>query len=288
VKVRKAVIPVAGLGTRFLPATKVVCKELLPIVDLPTIHYIVEEAHLSGIEEIFFVTASGKSAIEDYFDTSPALEAFLEKKGDTDRLEAIREISRWVEVRSVRQKAPLGLGHAVLMAKSAIGDEPFAVLLGDDIIDAEVPATRQMIDVFEKHDTPVVAVFRVPKDKVGKYGVIDPEKIEDRVHRVRHMVEKPPAAEAPSDLAIIGRYVLTPDVFGHIENTRPGRGGEIQLTDALEALRASRGVLGYEFVGNRYDAGDIFGFLEANIMYAMKRPGLAGKLRELFQSLLAS
>jgi UTP--glucose-1-phosphate uridylyltransferase len=288
VKVRKAVIPVAGLGTRFLPATKVVCKELLPIVDLPTIHYIVGEAHLSGIEEIFFVTASGKSAIEDYFDTSPALEAFLEKKGDTDRLEAIREISRWVEVRSVRQKAPLGLGHAVLMAKSAIGDEPFAVLLGDDIIDAEVPATRQMIDVFEKHDTPVVAVFRVPKDKVGKYGVIDPEKIEDRVHRVRHMVEKPPAAEAPSDLAIIGRYVLTPDVFGHIENTRPGRGGEIQLTDALEALRASRGVLGYEFVGNRYDAGDIFGFLEANIMYAMKRPGLAGKLRELFQSLLAS
>lgn len=287
-KVRKAVIPVAGLGTRFLPATKVVCKELLPIVDLPSIHYIVEEAHLAGIEEIFFVTASGKSAIEDYFDTSPALEAFLEKKGDLDRLEVIREISAWVEVRAIRQKAPLGLGHAVLMAKSVIGNEPFAVLLGDDLIDSKVPAIKQMIDVYEKYDKPVVAVYPVPEDKVHRYGVIDPEKIEDRIYNIKHMVEKPPKGKAPSNLAIIGRYLLTPDVFDYIEETKPGSGGEIQLTDALEKLRANQGVLGYEFIGNRYDAGDIYGFLEANVMFAMKRPELATKLRGLFEKILKS
>ena len=287
-KVRKAVIPVAGLGTRFLPATKVVCKELLPIVDLPSIHYIVEEAHLSGIEEIFFINASGKSAIEDYFDTNPALEAFLEKKGDLKRLAVIRDISHWVEVRSVRQKSPLGLGHAVLMARSVIGDEPFAVLLGDDLIDAPTPATRQMIDVYARYGKPVVAVFPVPEDKVHRYGVIDPEKIEDRIYEIKHMVEKPAREEAPSNLAIIGRYLLTPDVFEYLADTEPGRGGEIQLTDALDKLREKRGVLGYEFIGDRYDAGDIYGFLEANVMYAMKRPELAPKLRALFEKILES
>ena len=286
-KVRKAVIPVAGMGTRFLPATKVVSKELLPIVDKPTIHYIVEEAVNSGIEEIIFVNAAGKSAIEDYFDRSLGLEKFLADKGDEEHLKMIRDIAAMVKVQSVRQKEARGLGHAVLMTRDIVGNEPFAVMLGDDMVDSKVPCTKQMIRVAAKYDRAVIAVFPVPDDKVHRYGIIDPVKIADRVYKVKSLVEKPKREHAPSNMAVIGRYILPPEIFGILEKTKPGKHGEIQITDALATLNRRKGILGYEFEGHRYDAGDIFGFLEANIKYAMKRPDLAAKLKELFAVELA-
>ncbi|HPQ67482.1 MAG TPA: UTP--glucose-1-phosphate uridylyltransferase [bacterium] len=285
-KVTKAVIPVAGLGTRFLPASKVVAKELFPIVDRPTIHYIVEEAWRSGIRQIVFVTASGKGAIEDYFDIDNGLEAFLEKKGDLERLQTIREISRAVEVHSVRQKQALGLGHAILSARHFIGDEPFAVLLGDDMIDAEVPATKQMVDVAAQYNSPVIAAFRVPMDKAERYGIIDPDPkpVADRIWKIRRMVEKP-KGNAPSNIAIIGRYILPAHIFEILANTQPGVAGEIQLTDALIKLNQEQGILAYEFEGERYDAGDIYGFIQANLIYGMKRKELRPRLLELIRKL---
>jgi len=285
-KVTKAVIPVAGLGTRFLPATKVVPKELLPIVDRPIIHYIVEEAWKAGVRQIVFVTASGKGAVEDYFDIDTGLELSLEKKGDLDRLQMIREISRAVEVHSVRQKMPLGLGHAILTAKNFIGEEPFAVLLGDDLVYSKVPCIGQMMAVARRHTSPVIAAFRVPDDKTSQYGIIDPDPtpIAERTWRVRGMVEKP-KHKSPSNMAIIGRYILPPQIFEILENTRPGVGGEIQLTDALISLNQEQPILGYEFEGERYDAGDIYGFIEANLIYGLKRKELKVRLQELVRRL---
>ena len=285
-KVTKAVIPVAGLGTRFLPASKVVAKELFPIVDRPTIHYIAEEAWRAGIRKLVFITASGKGAIEDYFDVDTGLELFLEKKGDLDRLQLIREISRAVQVHSVRQKQQLGLGHAILSARNFIGDEPFAVLLGDDLVDAKKPCIGQMMQVAERYHSPVIAAFRVPDDKIERYGIIDPDPkpVAKRVWKVRRMVEKK-RIDPPSNLAIIGRYILPPSIFNILEGTQPGIGGEIQLTDALIALNQEQQILAYEFEGDRYDAGDIFGFIQANLIYGLRRPELKPRLLELLQQL---
>lgn len=286
-KVKKAVIPVAGLGTRFLPASKVVAKELFPIVDRPSIHYIVEEAWRAGIKEIVFITASGKGAIEDYFDIDVGLELFLEKKGDIERLQMVRDIGRAVQVHSVRQKIALGLGHAILSAKNFIGNEPFAVLLGDDLVDASIPCIAQMMKVADKHDAPVIAAYRVPADKVERYGIIDPDPkpLAAGLWKVKAMVEKP-KKDAPSNMAIIGRYILPPGIFGILEKVQAGVGGEIQLTDALSQLNRTNQILAYEFDGIRYDAGDIYGFLEANLCLAMKRPELEGRLKDLMRHLL--
>ncbi|MCB1152960.1 UTP--glucose-1-phosphate uridylyltransferase GalU [bacterium] len=287
-KVRKAVIPVAGLGTRFLPATKSVAKEMLPIVDRPTIHYIVEEAAQAGIENIIFVTASGKHAIEDYFDRSVELEIALEKKGDEGRLKLIKDISEMVQVNSVRQKTPLGLGHAVLCAKDLVGNEPFVVLLGDDMVRAEVPATRQLADAYEKTQRAVLGTFRVPDEDTHLYGIVDIESSDGRLHKVAGMVEKP-SENSPSNLAIIGRYVLPPEIFECIERTPRGKGNEIQLTDALNILNEAegQGVYAYELEGERFDAGNIIGFLEANIGYALEREELAGPLKDILKKYLA-
>jgi UTP--glucose-1-phosphate uridylyltransferase len=275
------------LGTRFLPATKVVAKELFPIVDRPSVHYIVEDAWRAGLREIVFVTAAGKGAIEDYFDIDVGLELFLEKKNDLDRLQYIREVSRAVQVHSVRQKIPLGLGHAILSARNFIGAEPFAVLLGDDLVDAPTPCIGQMIAVCEKYDAPVIAAFRVPEDKISRYGIIDPEPkpLDARTWQVRGLVEKP-KANPPSNIAIIGRYVLPAHIFDILAKTEPGVGGEIQLTDALIKLNQERRILAHEFEGDRYDAGDVYGFIEANLCFALKREDLQPRLRELMKRLL--
>ncbi|MCC6157781.1 MAG: UTP--glucose-1-phosphate uridylyltransferase [Deltaproteobacteria bacterium] len=287
--VRKAVIPVAGLGTRFLPATKVVAKELLPIVDRPTIHYIVEEAYQSGIEQIIFVSAAGKSAIEDYFDRSFGLEKWLEEKGDTARLELVREISQMVEVQSVRQKTALGLGHAIGCARGVVGNEPFAVLLGDDMFDGDPPATRQLIDAYERCGRAVVGVYEVPVETTHRYGIVDCASSDAEPYPLRAMVEKP-RSNPPSNLAIIGRYILPPEIFDCIDATPRGASGEIQITDALNILNAREGggVFAQVLRGARHDAGDIFGFIEANIAYALKRPELADRLRELLARFAAS
>jgi UTP--glucose-1-phosphate uridylyltransferase len=232
-RVRKAVFPAAGLGTRFLPATKASPKEMLPLVDKPLIQYVVEEAVASGIESVIIVTGRGKAAIEDHFDVSFELERLLEERGKKDELKAMRAISEMARIGYVRQREALGLGHAVLQARDLVGDEPFAVMLSDDIIDSETPALKQLLDVYEKYDAPVVAVFEVAGEAISRFGVIDGEEVEEGVYKIKDMVEKPPFAEAPSDLAIIGRYVLTPDIFDEIEKTRPGAIGEIQITDAM-------------------------------------------------------
>jgi UTP--glucose-1-phosphate uridylyltransferase len=277
--VRKAVIPAAGLGTRFLPATKAIPKEMLPIVDIPTIQYVVEEAAASGIEHVVLVTGRGKETIVDHFDRAPELEAFLGSKGKDELVAMVRAIADRVEVIAIRQKEPRGLGHAVLAARPAVGDEPFAVLLGDDIFDAEPPCTRQLIDVFEVRGRAVIALLRVSEEQTAAYGVIRGSPLGGGLHEVSGTVEKPAPGTAPSTLAIMGRYVLPPEIFPMIERTEPGTGGEIQLTDALDRLRAEHGLLGYELEGRRYDAGDKLGYLQANIEYALKRPDLAAKLR---------
>jgi len=286
-KVRKAVFPAAGLGTRFLPATKAQPKEMLPLVDKPIIQYVIEEAVAAGITQIIIVTGRGKNAIEDHFDVSYELEKLLEERGKTDLLEEVRRISNMISVSYVRQKETLGLGHAVLVAKELVGDEPFAVMLGDDIIDAAVPCMRQMVEVFERHEGPVVAVHQVPRDEISAYGVIagQAEPTNDRLFRVTDMVEKPRKEEAPSDLAIIGRYILTPDIFEILEKTPRDKGGEIQLTNGIRVLAERRPVYAYRFEGRRHDAGNKLGFLKATVEFALKRDDLGGPFREYLKSL---
>lgn len=273
-KVRKAIIPAAGLGTRFLPATKAQPKEMLPIVDKPTIQYIVEEAVNSGIEDIMIVTGRGKRAIEDHFDKSYELEDILKRKGDMETLNLVQDISNLVNIHYIRQKEPKGLGHAIYCAKSFIGDEPFAVLLGDDVVDSEVPCLKQMIGVYEKYMTTIVGVQQVPEEDVSKYGIIDCKYLEDRVYKVNDLVEKPDRDKAPSNIAILGRYIITPGIFRFLENAKPGKGGEIQLTDALRGLLDTEALYAYDFIGDRYDVGNKLGFLRATVEFALKREDL--------------
>jgi UTP--glucose-1-phosphate uridylyltransferase len=284
-KIRKAVIPVAGLGTRFLPATKTVPKELLPIIDIPSIQYVVQEAVDAGIQEIIFVTGRGKDGIEDHFDEAPELEQILADRGQTSTVDMLRRISEMTEVVSVRQKKPLGLGHAVLCARDLVGDEPFAVMLADDLIDAETPGIRQLVDIFTETEESVVALMKVPLDEVHQYGVIKGKEVKPRLYAVEATVEKPAAKDAPSQLAIIGRYVLRPEIFSILQTLPPGRGGEIQLTDGLARLVQERKIFGCEFTGDRYDIGDKFGFVRATVAYALKRKDLRDKLIEYLKSL---
>ena len=285
--VRKAVFPAAGLGTRFLPATKAQPKEMLPLVDKPIIQYAIEEAVASGLTSIIIVTGKGKNAIEDHFDVSHELERLLAQRGQNDLLEQVRAISNMINVSYVRQGETLGLGHAVLMARDIVGDEPFAVLLGDDIIDSAVPCMKQMVNVFESYGGPVIAVQQVPREELPSYGVIDGTAEGDtgRLFRIRDMVEKPEAEAAPSDLAIIGRYILTPDIFDELEKTPRGAGGEIQLTDGLRRLKETRTLYGYRFEGVRHDAGNKLGFLKATVEFALKRDDLGGPFRDYLRSL---
>ena len=282
--IRKAVFPAAGLGTRFLPATKAQPKEMLPLVDKPIIQYGVEEAVASGVDNIILVTGRGKNAIEDHFDVSVELETFLEARGKQEQLEEIRKISNLINFSYVRQGEPLGLGHAVLITRALVGDEPFAVILGDDVIDANPPAIRQMIDVFHEVEGPVLAIERVPRETVSSYGIIDAEEIKPGVYRIRDMVEKPPVDEAPSDLAIIGRYVLTPDIFPALENIGKDRTGEIQLTNGLRHLLKSRPIYGCQIDGVRHDTGNKLGYLKAMVYFALRRPDLADQFREYLRT----
>lgn len=289
-RVRKAVFPAAGLGTRFLPATKAQPKEMLPLVDKPLIQYGVEEAIHSGVQNIIIVTGRGKSAIEDHFDVSFELEALLESRNKKDLLSIVRNVSDMINVAYVRQKEALGLGHAVLRSRELVGHEPLAVILSDDVIDSDVPALRQLLDVYEFYGASVVALMEVPGDAISAYGVVDAEPVshnggKGRLFRVRNMVEKPKPADAPSNLAIIGRYVLTPEIFDSIDSIEPGSGGEIQLTDALKHLLRSRPIYGYKFEGTRYDAGDKLGFLKATVEFALKRSDLGGPFREYLKGL---
>jgi len=289
-RVRKAVFPAAGLGTRFLPATKAQPKEMLPLVDKPLIQYGVEEALHSGIQNILIVTGRGKSSIEDHFDVSFELEHALESKGKKELLAIVRGVSDMINVSYIRQREALGLGHAVLRAKELVGHEPFAVVLSDDVIESETPCVRQLLDVYEFYGASVVALMEVEGDAISSYGAVDAEPVahngsRDRLFRVRNMVEKPKASEAPSNLAIIGRYVLTPEIFDSIESIDPGSGGEIQLTDALKHLLRNRPIYGYKFEGKRYDAGDKLGFLKATVEFALNRHDLGGEFREYLRSL---
>jgi UTP--glucose-1-phosphate uridylyltransferase len=282
--VRKAVIPVAGLGTRFLPATKTVPKELLPIVDIPSIQYVVQEAVDAGIREIIFVTGRNKDSIEDHFDEAPELEQVLAERGQTEMVDMLRRIAEMTEVVSVRQKKPLGLGHAVLCARDLVGEEPFAVMLADDLIDGGIPCIRQLLDIFEETGESVVALMEVPRDEVYRYGVIKGQEIKAHLYQVEATVEKPAVKDAPSNMAIIGRYILRPEIFTILEKLPAGRGGEIQLTDALAQLVQERKVYGCKFRGDRYDIGDKFGFVRATVAYALKRPDMKDRVREYLKS----
>ena len=273
-KVRKAIIPAAGLGTRFLPATKAQPKEMLPIVDKPTIQYIIEEAVASGIEEILIITGRNKKSIEDHFDKSVELEMELEKAGKQEMLDLVRGISDMVDIHYIRQKEPRGLGHAIHCAKSFVGNEPFAVMLGDDVVDSEVPCLKQLIDCFNEYKTTILGVQTVSPENVNKYGIIDGIPIENRVYKVKRLVEKPSIEEAPSNIAILGRYIITPQIFEILENTKPGKGNEIQLTDALETLIKNEAMYAYDFEGRIYDVGDKLGFLQATVEFALKREEL--------------
>jgi len=284
-KIRKAVFPAAGLGTRFLPATKASPKEMLPLVDKPLIQYSVEEAVASGIESILIITGRDKGSIEDHFDISFELEELLKEKGKTDLYEQVRAISDIAKVSYTRQKQALGLGHAIYQAKDFVGDEPFAALLADDVVDAEKPALRQMIEVFEKYQAPVIATMQVEGEAISRFGVIDAEEVEPGVFKIKDMVEKPSFAEAPSDLAIIGRYIFTPYIFEAIENTEPGAGGEIQITDAMRGLLKSRPFYALKLDGVRHDAGDKLGFLIATVEFALKRDDLGDDFREYLKGL---
>jgi UTP--glucose-1-phosphate uridylyltransferase len=286
--VRKAVFPAAGLGTRFLPATKAQPKEMLPLVDKPIIQYGVEEALAAGAANIIIVTGRGKNAIEDHFDVAFELETFLEARGKTDLLEEIRKISNLINVAYVRQGEPLGLGHAVLVTAPLVGQEPFAVILADDVIDADPPAMKQMIDVFNDVDGPVLAIEQVPESSVSAYGIVDAEEIRPGVYRIHDMVEKPPRNEAPSNLAIIGRYVLTPDIFPALEETarEKDRTGEIQLTNALRKLLRKRPIYGCRIEGVRHDTGNKLGFLKAVVYFALRRPDLRDPFIEYLRGML--
>ncbi len=286
--IRKAVFPAAGLGTRFLPATKAQPKEMLPLVDKPIIQYGVEEAVAAGIDNIILVTGRGKNAIEDHFDVSVELESFLESRGKKDLLAEIRKVSNLINFSYVRQGEALGLGHAVLVTKALVGDEPFAVILGDDVIDSEPPAIGQLIKVFDEVDGPVLAVERVAPETVSSYGIVDAEEVRPGVYRIRDLVEKPPRNEAPSDLAIIGRYLLTPDIFPALEATATDRTGEIQLTNGLRRLSRDRPIYGCCIDGVRHDTGNKLGFLKAVVYFALRRPDLADEFREYLRSVETS
>ncbi|MGA4718487.1 UTP--glucose-1-phosphate uridylyltransferase GalU [Fictibacillus nanhaiensis] len=277
-KVRKAIIPAAGLGTRFLPATKAMPKEMLPIVDKPTIQYIVEEAIASGIEDIIIVTGKGKRAIEDHFDHAFELEQNLFEKGKTELLEKVKYSSQMADMHYIRQKEPKGLGHAVWCARKFIGDEPFAVLLGDDIVQAEKPCLKQLIEQYDKTGSSIIGVQEVPEDQTSRYGIIDPSSNQGNLYGVNHFVEKPKQGTAPSKLAIMGRYILTPEIFTHLENQETGAGGEIQLTDAIQKLNTFQRVFAYNFDGKRYDVGEKLGFIMTTIEFALKDEGVREQL----------
>ncbi|QAS53550.1 UTP--glucose-1-phosphate uridylyltransferase GalU [Halobacillus litoralis] len=285
-KIKKAIIPAAGLGTRFLPATKAMPKEMLPIVDKPTIQYIVEEAIESGIEDIIIVTGKGKRAIEDHFDKNYELEDNLVSKEKFDMLEKVNETSN-VDIHYIRQKEPKGLGHAVWCARKFIGDEPFAVLLGDDIIRAEEPGLKQLINQFEKTRSSVIGVQQVPDDQTHRYGIIDPENQEDRLYQVKTFVEKPPQGQEPSNLAIMGRYILTPEIMMFLDKQEKGAGGEVQLTDAIQKLNGIQRVFAYDFDGARYDVGEKLGFIQTTIEIALERPDLKDDVMDILKGLVA-
>ncbi len=285
-KVRKVVITAAGWGTRFLPITRSLPKEMLPLINKPLIQFSVEEALNSGIEQIIVITAAGKRAIEDYFDRSGELEHFLERKGNTRLLSEVKELSELCDICYIRQKQQLGLGHAVYMAKEVVGDEPFALLLPDDIVDSEVPALKQLADVYDKHGGSVIAVERIRREDSSKYGVISPRRISKNIFEVLDMVEKPDPIDAPSDLGIVGRYVLTPEIFDVLEDTPPGKGGEIQLTDAIARLGQDQPIFACAFEGTRYDTGTPIGWLKAVVAYAMKHPDIGPEFREYLQQVM--
>jgi UTP--glucose-1-phosphate uridylyltransferase len=289
-QVRKAVIPVAGLGTRFLPATKAIPKEMLTIVDRPTIQYIVEEAVASGIDQVIFITSAGKSAIENHFDYDFYLDSVLKEKKKIVLGEELNNISNLIDIVSIRQKKPLGLGHAIWTARHVVGDEPFMIMLGDDLVLSKIPCARQMLDLFDEVQESIVAVQRVPEDQTFQYGIVEGELMErERTHKVGRMIEKPAPGTTDSDLAIIGRYILMPDIFELLGKTTPGHGGEIQLTDALQALGKKRDMYAYEFQGTRYDAGDKMGYLKAILAYGLLHnklgPGLKKHIKELAATL---
>ncbi|MBY6917966.1 UTP--glucose-1-phosphate uridylyltransferase GalU [Clostridium botulinum] len=286
-RIRKAVIPAAGLGTRFLPATKAQPKEMLPIVDKPTLQYIIEEAIDSGIEEILIITGRNKKSIEDHFDRSLELEIELEKSGKKEMLEMVKDISNMVDIHFIRQKEPKGLGHAIHCAKTFVGDDPFAVLLGDDIVYNEgKPCLKQLIDCYNEYKTSVLGVQTVARENVNKYGIVDGLHIEDRVYKVKGLVEKPSIEEAPTNVAILGRYIITPKIFEILENTKPGKGGEIQLTDALLELVEQEAMYAYNFEGKRYDVGDKLGFLQATVEYALRKSSLNKEFTEYLKGVV--
>jgi UTP--glucose-1-phosphate uridylyltransferase len=285
-KIRKAVFTAAGLGTRLLPATKAMPKEMLPLVDKPIIQYVVEEAVASGIEQIIIVTGRGKRAIEDHFDVAFELEYYLSQKQDTDALREVRKISELANtVTYIRQKEPLGIGHAILVTKEIVGDEPFAVLFPDDLIESPTPCLKQMVNVYDRYKCSVLAVQQVEPNAVSRYGIITPKQIEERIHQVLDLVEKPKVEEAPSNLGIVGRYILTPEIFECLEHTAPGKGGEIQITDGLRMLLQRQAIYGYEFEGVRYDTGNKLGFLKASVEMALKRPDLGDDFRAYLKGL---
>lgn len=284
-KIRKAVFPAAGLGTRFLPATKSSPKEMLPLVDKPLIQYVVEEAVASGVDSIQIVTGRDKASIENHFDISFELEHLLQERGKTAVFKEVRAITELVRISYTRQKQALGLGHAIYQAKDFVGSDPFAALLADDIIDSEKPGLQQMVEVYERYDAPVIATMRVEGEDISRFGVIDAEQVEENVYRINDMVEKPKFEDAPSDLAIIGRYIFTPDIFEAIEQTQPGSGGEIQITDAMRLLLKKRPIFAVRLEGTRHDAGDKLGFLVATVELALKREGIGDEFREYLRSL---
>ena len=283
--ISKAIFPAAGLGTRFLPATKAQPKEMLPLVDKPAIQYVIEEAVASGIEDILLITGRGKSAIEDHFDVSFELETLLEQRGESTMLEQVRGISRMVRFSYIRQKEALGLGHAILVGKQWVGREPFAVFLGDDVIDAEVPAMKQMMAAFDRLNASVIALEEVEPARTKSYGIVSGHPAGDGLYQLDDLVEKPEPSKAPSNLAIIGRYILTPEVFDHLQKTAPDRKGEIQLTDALRSLLSDQPIYGFRFAGKRHDTGNKLGFLKATVELALKRPDLGADFREYLRSL---
>lgn len=287
-KIRKAIIPAAGLGTRFLPATKAQPKEMLPIVDKPTIQYIVEEAVNSGIEDIIIVTGRSKRSIEDHFDKSYELEKVLEEKNQLELLKIARDVSEIANIHYIRQKEPKGLGHAILVAKSFIGNEPFAVMLGDDIVESKTPCLKQLINCYNEYKTSILGVQEVPETEVNKYGIVDGLYIEDRIYKVKNLVEKPACENAPSNIAILGRYIITPKVFEFLETQTPGAGGEIQLTDALKRLSEVEAMYAFNFKGKRYDVGNKMGFLSATVEFALRRDDLKDEMKAYLEALMAN
>lgn len=285
-KVRKAIIPAAGLGTRFLPATKAQPKEMLPIVDKPTIQYIIEEAIESGIEDIIIITGRNKRSIEDHFDKSLELEMELQKTGKEELLSLVKDISNLVDIHYIRQKEPLGLGHAIYCAKSFVGNEPFAVLLGDDVVVSETPCLKQMVDVYNEYKTTIIGVKSVAKEDVSKYGIVEAKLIEDGISKVKSLVEKPDISKAPSNIAIMGRYILTPQIFSCLESLTPGAGGEVQLTDALRELLGSEAIYAYDFIGKHYDVGNKIGYLQATVEFALQREDLKDEFLQYLRGIV--